>query len=96
MRHQSAAVSAALDVGTHRDGSDHHERRRRTVRRAMRDRPTLDRADQRAILDSGEAERGDRIHAFADAIGGSSKACRSESGVEEILDRLRLDIRQWK
>ncbi len=37
-----------------------------------------------------------RIDAFPDAIGGSSKAIRSESGVEEILDRLRLDIRQWK
>ena len=62
----------------------------------MRDGPALNRADQRAVLDEREAERRHRIHAFADAVGGSSKAIRSESGVEERLDRLRLDIGQWK
>ena len=62
----------------------------------MRDRPALDGPDQRAIVDQGETELGDRIHAFADAIRGSSKAVGPESGVEEILDRLRFDVRQWK
>ena len=86
----------ALDIGAHRDRADHHQRRRRAIGGAMRDRPALDRADQHSVLDERKAERGHRIRAFADAIGGSSKACPSESGVEEILDRLRLDIGQWK
>jgi len=94
--HQRAAVAAALNIGAHRNRADHHQRRCRPLRIAMRDRPALDRADQRAILDSGEAEAGDRIHALADAIGGSSKAVRSESGVEERLDCLRFDFGQWK
>ena len=62
----------------------------------MRDGPALDRADQRAILDERKAQRRHRIHACADAVGGSSKAIRPESGVEETLDRLRFDIGQWK
>ena len=96
LRHQRAAVPAALEIGMHRDGTDHHERRHATIGCQMRDRPALDRADQRAILDEREAQRRHRIHALADAVGGSSKAIRSESGVEEILDGLRLDIGQWK
>ena len=62
----------------------------------MGNRPALDRANQQSVLNQCEAQRGHRIHACADAIGGSSKAIRSESGVEEIFDRLRLDIGQWK
>ncbi len=89
-------MAAALDVGADRDRADHHQRNVVGIGRAERDGPALDRADQHAILDGREAQHRHRIHAFADAIGGSSKAIRSESGVEEILDRLRLDIRQWK
>ena len=62
----------------------------------MRDRPALDRPDQRAILDRREAQRRNRIHALPDTVGGSSKAIRPESEVEQMLDRLRLDIGQWK
>ncbi len=96
MRHQDAAVTPALHIGAHRDRADHDQRCCRAIGGAVRDGPALDGADQHAILDQRKAERRHRIDAFADAIGGSSKAIRSESGVEQKLDRLRLNIRQWK
>ena len=96
MGHQRAAVPAALDVGTHRDRADHDQRRRRTIRAAMRDGPALDRPGKRAVLDQREAHSRDRRAAFAQAIGGTAEAVRTEGRVEQMLDRRMLYRRQWK
>src|SRR3546814_5492385 len=95
-RSQRPAVAVVLNVRAHRDRADHDERAGRAARRAVHHRPALDRADERAVPDQGEAERRDRRHAGADAIGGAGEAVGAESGVEQIFDRLGFYVRQWK
>src|SRR3546814_17722808 len=77
-----------------RDRADHHQRPGASVVARKRHRPSLDRPEERAILDEREAQRRDRRRAVAHLIGGSRVPIGAERTVEQLLHGGVVDLGQ--
>lgn len=84
--HQPVTEPAALTFRRDRDRADHHQRHGRAAIGREPDWPALDRADQSAVLERGEAERRQRGRIPAYLVGSTSPTLRLECAVEQRVD----------
>jgi len=92
VRHQRVADAVLLARRIDRDGADHRQRGALAIVAGEDHRPALDRADQRLAVERSEAERGDRHGALAHGISGAAVAIGSERAIEQLLDRVGIDL----
>ncbi len=84
--HQPPPDAVPLPLGRDRDRTDHNEGMDHAVVAGQRHRPALDRADQRAALECGEAEPRDRTGRASHLVRRPCVAIRPERAVKEQLD----------